>query len=313
MQRLPTRLDGLVLLAPTVHGDERGFFMETYRADAWARHGVPTDFVQDNHSRSRRGTLRGIHFQTHPGQGKLVRVRARARARRRRRPAARLADVRRVGGVELDDVARRTSCGSRSASGTASACSREVADFVYKCTELLRRRRPRRASASTIPTSGSSGRGRRAALFASATRRAAAGRDRRLAAVHGVSGTAASHPARPGRCTSATCARRCSRGCSRARRARGSWCGWRTSTRAACGRGRRASSWPTWPRSGSTGTATVVCQSARHGAVRRRRSRGCAPKGACTSASARGRRSARRRRRRTGRCRRAPTRARACG
>jgi dTDP-4-dehydrorhamnose 3,5-epimerase len=74
MQRLPTRLDGLVLLAPTVHGDARGFFLETYRADAWAAHGVPTEFVQDNHSRSRRGTLRGIHFQTHPGQGKLVRV-----------------------------------------------------------------------------------------------------------------------------------------------------------------------------------------------------------------------------------------------
>jgi dTDP-4-dehydrorhamnose 3,5-epimerase len=74
MERLPTRLDGLVLLAPTVHGDERGFFVETFRADAWAAEGVPTDFVQDNHSRSRRGTVRGIHFQTHPGQGKLVRV-----------------------------------------------------------------------------------------------------------------------------------------------------------------------------------------------------------------------------------------------
>ena len=73
MERLPTRLDGLVLLAPTVHGDERGFFLETYRADAWARHGVPTAFVQDNHSRSRRGTLRGLHFQTAPGQAKLVR------------------------------------------------------------------------------------------------------------------------------------------------------------------------------------------------------------------------------------------------
>jgi dTDP-4-dehydrorhamnose 3,5-epimerase len=74
MKRLPTRLDGPVLLAPQVHGDERGFFMETFRADAWAAEGVPTDFVQDNHSRSKRGTLRGIHFQTDPGQGKLVRV-----------------------------------------------------------------------------------------------------------------------------------------------------------------------------------------------------------------------------------------------
>ena len=73
MRRLPTRLDGLVLLEPAVHGDERGFFMETWREDAWTEHGVPSAFVQDNHSRSRQGTVRGIHFQTHPGQGKLVR------------------------------------------------------------------------------------------------------------------------------------------------------------------------------------------------------------------------------------------------
>jgi dTDP-4-dehydrorhamnose 3,5-epimerase len=69
-----TRLDGLVLLTPAKHGDERGFFMETYRADAWAAQGVPTEFVQDNQSRSRRGTVRGMHFQLSPGQGKLVRV-----------------------------------------------------------------------------------------------------------------------------------------------------------------------------------------------------------------------------------------------
>jgi dTDP-4-dehydrorhamnose 3,5-epimerase len=74
MHVLPTRLHGLVLLAPSKFGDERGFFMETFRADTWAAEGVPTDFVQDNHSRSRRGTIRGIHFQTSPGQGKLVRV-----------------------------------------------------------------------------------------------------------------------------------------------------------------------------------------------------------------------------------------------
>src|SRR3954454_23130822 len=73
MERLPTRLDGLVLLAPAVHGDARGFFVETYREDAWAQHGVAATFVQDNQARSRRGTLRGIHFPTHPGQGKLSR------------------------------------------------------------------------------------------------------------------------------------------------------------------------------------------------------------------------------------------------
>jgi dTDP-4-dehydrorhamnose 3,5-epimerase len=73
MDRLPTRLDGLALLAPRVFGDERGFFLETYREESWAAHGAAGPFVQDNHSRSRRGTLRGIHFQTTPGQGKLVR------------------------------------------------------------------------------------------------------------------------------------------------------------------------------------------------------------------------------------------------
>ena len=73
MQRLDTRLEGLVLLAPDVHRDARGFFLETFRADAWADVGVDVEFVQDNHSRSGRGTLRGMHFQTHPGQAKLLR------------------------------------------------------------------------------------------------------------------------------------------------------------------------------------------------------------------------------------------------
>ena len=70
---LPTKLDGVVLLEPVVHGDERGFMVETYRRDLWAEHGVEVEFVQHNHSRSSRGTLRGIHFQTDPGQAKLVR------------------------------------------------------------------------------------------------------------------------------------------------------------------------------------------------------------------------------------------------
>ena len=73
MRALPTRLDGPLLLAPTVYGDDRGFFLETFRTEALAALGVRTDFVQDNHSRSGRGTLRGMHFQTRPGQAKLVR------------------------------------------------------------------------------------------------------------------------------------------------------------------------------------------------------------------------------------------------
>jgi dTDP-4-dehydrorhamnose 3,5-epimerase len=71
MRRLETRLEGPVLVEPTVHGDARGFFVETYRANVFAELGVPDEFVQDNHSRSRRGVLRGMHFQ--PGQAKLVR------------------------------------------------------------------------------------------------------------------------------------------------------------------------------------------------------------------------------------------------
>ncbi len=73
MERLPSQLDGPVLLAPSVHADARGFFAETFRADAWAAAGVDVEFVQDNHSRSRLGTLRGMHFQLSPGQAKLVR------------------------------------------------------------------------------------------------------------------------------------------------------------------------------------------------------------------------------------------------
>jgi dTDP-4-dehydrorhamnose 3,5-epimerase len=68
-----TKLGGLVLVEPQVHGDERGFFVETYSKDAWAELGVDADFVQHNHSRSSHGTLRGLHFQTSPGQAKLLR------------------------------------------------------------------------------------------------------------------------------------------------------------------------------------------------------------------------------------------------
>ncbi len=74
MRRLDTRLDGLVHLQPEVHGDERGFFVESYRENVWTEHGVAATFVQDNQSRSRRGVLRGMHFSIGDGQAKLVRV-----------------------------------------------------------------------------------------------------------------------------------------------------------------------------------------------------------------------------------------------
>jgi dTDP-4-dehydrorhamnose 3,5-epimerase len=70
---LETKLDGVVLVEPVVHGDERGFMLESFSREAWGELGVEVEFVQHNHSRSSRGTLRGIHFQTEPGQAKLVR------------------------------------------------------------------------------------------------------------------------------------------------------------------------------------------------------------------------------------------------
>jgi len=73
MRRFDTRLEGLVHLQPDVHGDARGFFVESYRANVWAEHGVRDTFVQDNHSRSRQGVLRGMHFSIGAGQAKLVR------------------------------------------------------------------------------------------------------------------------------------------------------------------------------------------------------------------------------------------------
>lgn len=71
MRPLPTRLEGPALLEPTVHGDARGFFLETYRRNTLAEFGIDDEFVQDNHSRSRKGIVRGMHFQ--PGMAKLVR------------------------------------------------------------------------------------------------------------------------------------------------------------------------------------------------------------------------------------------------
>jgi dTDP-4-dehydrorhamnose 3,5-epimerase len=71
VESIKTRLEGPLLVKPALHGDERGFFMETYRRNVYAELGIADDFVQDNHSRSRRGIVRGMHFQ--PGQAKLVR------------------------------------------------------------------------------------------------------------------------------------------------------------------------------------------------------------------------------------------------
>lgn len=75
MKRIETRLPGCVVIEPAVHADERGFFYESWNAARFAEHGLPMQFVQHNVSRSRRGVLRGLHYQwPEHAQGKLVNV-----------------------------------------------------------------------------------------------------------------------------------------------------------------------------------------------------------------------------------------------
>jgi dTDP-4-dehydrorhamnose 3,5-epimerase len=74
MQFEPTRIPDVVLIRPRVFGDERGFFLESWEERKFAAAGIDARFVQDNHSRSARHTLRGLHFQIQQTQGKLVRV-----------------------------------------------------------------------------------------------------------------------------------------------------------------------------------------------------------------------------------------------
>ena len=74
MKFVETSLAGIVRIEPTVHRDGRGYFMETWQSRRFADHGISAEFVQDNASRSTRGTLRGLHYQIEQAQGKLVRV-----------------------------------------------------------------------------------------------------------------------------------------------------------------------------------------------------------------------------------------------
>jgi len=133
MRLLDTRIDGLVHLEPDVHGDARGFFVESYRANVWARHGIDDEFVQDNHSRSRRGVLRGMHFSIGEGQAKLVRC-----ARGRILDVA--VDLRRASptygeweSFELDDASGRQLYIPVGFAHGFCVLS-EVADVTYKCS-----------------------------------------------------------------------------------------------------------------------------------------------------------------------------------
>jgi dTDP-4-dehydrorhamnose 3,5-epimerase len=74
MQFQPESIPEVLVIIPKIFGDERGFFMETYQARSFAEVGIDSSFVQDNHSRSKQGVLRGLHYQIRQPQGKLVRV-----------------------------------------------------------------------------------------------------------------------------------------------------------------------------------------------------------------------------------------------
>ncbi len=66
-------IEGLKLITPRVFADSRGWFYESWNENVFKANGIPESFAQDNHSKSSNGTLRGLHFQTTPGQGKLIR------------------------------------------------------------------------------------------------------------------------------------------------------------------------------------------------------------------------------------------------
>ena len=137
MRVVETELPGDLLVEPKLFGDARGFFLETYQQERYAASGISATFVQDNLSRSRKGTLRGLHFQEPRGQGKLVSVLAGA-------VWDVVVDVRRGSptfgkwtGLELSaDNRRQLWVPPGFAHGFCVLT--DSADFFYKCTEVYR-------------------------------------------------------------------------------------------------------------------------------------------------------------------------------
>lgn len=134
MQVIETRLPQVLILAPRVFGDQRGFFVEAYHEDRYREMGIRERFVQDNHSRSRRGVLRGLHYQLIQPQGKLVRV-------THGQVFDVAVDIRRGSptfgrwvGVILDDLEHRQMYIPPGFAHGFCVLSEE-ADFLYKCTD----------------------------------------------------------------------------------------------------------------------------------------------------------------------------------
>jgi dTDP-4-dehydrorhamnose 3,5-epimerase len=136
VQKIETPLPGCFLLEPLVHGDDRGFFIESWNRRTYRELGIDFDYVQDNHSRSTQGVLRGIHYQIDNPQGKLVRVTSGsvfdvAVDLRRGSPT-----FSRWFGVELSEANKRIFW-VPPGFGHGFYVTSETADFQYKCTEYF--------------------------------------------------------------------------------------------------------------------------------------------------------------------------------
>ena len=135
MKVIETDIADVKIIEPAVYGDERGFFLESWNKKAFEANGLPTRFVQDNHSRSSQGILRGMHYQTQHTQGKLVRVTAGAVfdvAVDLRESSATFGNW---VGVELTATNHRMLWVPEQFAHGFYVMS-EYADFLYKCTEL---------------------------------------------------------------------------------------------------------------------------------------------------------------------------------
>lgn len=135
MKIVETAIADVKILEPAVYGDERGFFMESWNQKSFAENNLPTNFVQDNHSRSSKGILRGLHYQTQNTQGKLVRVTSGA-------VFDVAVDMRRESptfgkwvGVELSATNHRMLWVPEQFAHGFYVMT-EFADFIYKCTDV---------------------------------------------------------------------------------------------------------------------------------------------------------------------------------
>ena len=135
MRRIDTEIPDVFLVEPEVHGDHRGFFMESYHRDRFSELGIQHEFVQDNHSRSRAGVLRGLHYQLGRPQAKLVRA-------TRGRVFDVVVDLRRGSptfsrwvGTELSEE-NRMMLFSPPGFGHGFLVLSDIAEFQYKCSDF---------------------------------------------------------------------------------------------------------------------------------------------------------------------------------